>query len=67
MIDLGKSKEITAVLKLKTQFSQKRIFSKHSISVCGLKHLSNDICQTLWTFIGLKLYLGRNVCNTPDF
>ena len=39
MIDLRKGKEITAVLKIYTQFSPKKEFF---ISVCGHQDLSND-------------------------
>ena len=52
MIDLGKSKEVTAFF---------RIFNI-AFRFVGIKiqELSNDI-QTPCTISGLKLYLGRNV------
>ena len=63
MIDLVKSKEVTAVGNFKLNFLQKmkKYFCQnfyHSILVCLHKDLSNDICQTP---CGLKLHLGCNV------
>ena len=61
MIDLGKGKEVTAVLNFKLNFLQKNFQSFSDISVFGHQDLSNDICQTPFTFSGLKLHLELNL------
>ena len=57
MIDLGKSKEVTAVLNLKTQFSPKKDFFRIFNIAFRFQDISNDICHhTTCTFSGLKLH-----------